>query len=29
MTSYRDKLDAQALADVVSYLVSLRGESTR
>jgi putative heme-binding domain-containing protein len=28
MPSYRDTLDAQALADVVSYLVSLRGEST-
>jgi putative heme-binding domain-containing protein len=27
MPSYRDELDAQALADVVSYLVSLRGES--
>jgi putative heme-binding domain-containing protein len=27
MPSYRDTLDAQALADVVSYLVSLRGES--
>jgi hypothetical protein len=25
MPSYRDKLSAQALADVVSYLVSLRG----
>jgi putative heme-binding domain-containing protein len=29
MPSYRDEFDAQALADVVSYLVSLRGESTR
>lgn len=28
MPSYRDTLDAQALADVVSYLVTLRGEST-
>jgi putative heme-binding domain-containing protein len=28
MPSYRDELDAQALADVVSFLVSLRGEST-
>lgn len=28
MPSYRDKLEAQALADVVSFLVSLRGEST-
>jgi putative heme-binding domain-containing protein len=26
MPSYRDELDAQALADVVSYLASLRGE---
>jgi hypothetical protein len=25
MPSYRDELDAQALADVVSYLVTLRG----
>lgn len=29
MPSYRDELDAQALADVVTYLVSLRGESAR
>lgn len=28
MPSYRESLDAQALADVVSYLVSLRGESS-
>jgi putative heme-binding domain-containing protein len=28
MPSYRDTLDAQALADVISYLVSLRGEPT-
>lgn len=28
MPSFRDTLDAQALADVVSYLVTLRGEST-
>jgi putative heme-binding domain-containing protein len=28
MSSYRDEFDAQALADVVSYLVSLRGVST-
>jgi putative heme-binding domain-containing protein len=28
MPSYRDTLDAQALADVVSYLVSLRGQPT-
>jgi putative heme-binding domain-containing protein len=27
MPSYRDSLDTQALADVVSYLVSLRGEA--
>ena len=29
MPSYRDKLPAQALADVVSYLVSLRGGSVQ
>ena len=29
MPSYRDKLSAQALADVVSYLVSLRGGSVQ
>jgi putative heme-binding domain-containing protein len=29
MPSYRDELDAQELADVVSYLVSLRGEPAR
>jgi putative heme-binding domain-containing protein len=28
MPSYRETFDAQALADVVSFLVSLRGEST-
>lgn len=28
MPSYRDALDQQALADLISYLVSLRGEST-
>jgi mono/diheme cytochrome c family protein len=29
MPSYRDDLDAQEIADVVSYLVSLRGEAAR
>lgn len=29
MPSYRDELDAQGIADLVSYLVSLRGEPTR
>jgi putative heme-binding domain-containing protein len=29
MPSYRDELDAQEIADVVSYLVSLRGEPAR
>jgi putative heme-binding domain-containing protein len=29
MPSYRDELDAQQIADVVSYLVSLRGETAR
>jgi len=28
MPSYRDRLDAQAVADVVSYLVSLKGPAT-
>jgi hypothetical protein len=28
MPSYRDKLSAQELADVVSYLVSLKGRAT-
>jgi hypothetical protein len=27
MPSYRDRLDAQALADVVAYLVTLRGDT--
>jgi cytochrome c1 len=29
MPSYRDELAAQEIADVVSYLVSLRGEAAR
>lgn len=29
MPSYRDKLDAQAIADVVAYLATLRGEAGR
>jgi putative heme-binding domain-containing protein len=29
MPSYRDELDAQEIADVVSYLVSLRGEAVQ